>query len=105
VPRVLEQDKRLRPLMRRFDERRLKQAAFVERWAWASPGLALVLTGERLAGTDTASQVRYLREVDAFEDRWRAFLVPKVMDRRGLSPADIGGLPRAGPPPKNSPRS
>jgi len=105
VPRVLEQDKRLRPLMRRFDERRLKQAAFVERWAWASPGLALVLTGERLAGTDTASHVRYLREVDAFEDRWRAFLVPKVMDRRGLSPADIGGLPRAGPPPKNSPRS
>ncbi len=105
LPRVLEQDKRLRPLMRRFDESRLKQAAFVERWAWTSPGLGLALAGERLAGTDTASHVRYLREVEAFEDRWRAFLVPRVMDRRGLRAQDIGGLPHAGPPPKNSPPS
>ncbi|MDH0867923.1 DUF3526 domain-containing protein [Mitsuaria sp. GD03876] len=97
VPRVLEQDRRLRPLMRRFEDSRLRQAAFVERWSWLSPGLALVLTGERLAGTDTASHVEYLRDVEAFEDRWRAFLVPRVMDRRGLSAAEMAALPRFEP--------
>lgn len=85
VPRVLAQDQVLRPLMREFDEARLRQAAFMERWSWLSPGLALTLTGQRLAGTDAASHVRYLREVDAFEDRWREALVPRVIDRRGLS--------------------
>lgn len=100
VPRVLAQDRDLRPLMRRFEDARLRQAELVERWAWLSPGLSLSLTGQRLAGTDTASHVRYLREVDAFEDRWRAFLVPRVMDRRGISAAalaELAALPRFGP--------
>ena len=93
VPRVLAQDRVLRPLMRRFDDARLRQAARVERWSWLSPGLALTLTGERLAGTDAASHVRYLREVDAFEDRWRETLIPRVMDRRGISAEALAALP------------
>lgn len=93
VPRVLSQDRVLRPLMRRFDDARLRQAAWVERWSWLSPGLALTLTGERLAGTDAASHVRYLREVDAFEDRWRDALIPRVMDRRGISAEALAALP------------
>lgn len=94
VPRVLAQDQVLRPLMREFDEARLRQAAFMERWSWLSPGLALTLTGQRLAGTDAASHVRYLREVDAFEDRWREALVPHVMDRRGINTEALASLPR-----------
>ncbi|ANH67633.1 DUF3526 domain-containing protein [Mitsuaria sp. 7] len=94
VPRVLAQDRVLRPLMRRFDDARLRQAAWVERWSWLSPGLALTLTSERLAGTDAASHVRYLRKVDAFEDRWRDALIPQVMDRRGISAEDLAALPR-----------
>ncbi|WP_431262327.1 DUF3526 domain-containing protein [Roseateles chitinivorans] len=93
VPRVLDQDRALRPLMRRFDDARLRQAAWVGRWSWLSPGLALTLTGERLAGTGAASHVRYLREVEAFEDRWREALVPPVMDRRGISAEALTGLP------------
>ncbi|OWQ48262.1 hypothetical protein CDL60_06710 [Roseateles noduli] len=93
VPRVLAQDRVLRPLMRRFDDARLRQAAWIERWSWLSPGLALTLRGERLAGTDVASHVRYLREVDAFEDRWRDALVPPVMDRRGISAEALAALP------------
>lgn len=94
VVRVLDQEQRLRPLLRRFDDSRARQAALVERWAWLSPGLALVLHGERLAGTDTASHLRYLREVAAFEDRWRNFLVPHVMDGAGLTAPQLAGLPK-----------
>lgn len=93
VARALAQDEALRPLMRRFDAQRLRQATLVERWSWLSPGLRLVLEGERLAGTDVASHVRYLREVDAFEQRWRDALVPRVMDRRGLDAAALEALP------------
>ncbi|OWQ85654.1 hypothetical protein CDN99_21455 [Roseateles aquatilis] len=94
VPRVLAQDDRLRPLMRRFDDSRQRQAASMARWAWLSPGLKLVLVGERLAGTDTARHVAYLREVDAFEDRWRDLLVPRVMDGRGADAQALAALPR-----------
>ncbi|WP_431261454.1 DUF3526 domain-containing protein [Roseateles chitinivorans] len=71
----------------------MRQAAWVGRWSWLSPGLALTLTGERLAGTDAASHVRYLREVEVFEDRWRDVLVPPVMDRRGIGVEALTGLP------------
>jgi ABC-2 type transport system permease protein len=94
VVRVLDQEQRLRPLLHRFDDSRARQAAFVERWAWLSPGLALVLHGERLAGVDTASHLRYLREVEAFENRWRDFLVPHVMNRSGITAEQLTGLPR-----------
>lgn len=94
VVRVIDQEQRLRPQMRRFDDSRARQAAFVERWAWLSPGLALVLHGEHLAGTDTASHLRYLREVEVFEDRWRDFFAPHVMDLRGITAQRLQALPQ-----------
>lgn len=93
VPRVLEQDRLLAPTMRRFDERRLRQGELVERWAWLSPGLALALMGERRAGTDVESHVRYVREVDAFEQAWRAAIVPSVMGRVRIEPEMVRELP------------
>ncbi len=98
IPRVLAQEQALRPLMHRFDDARARQAAVVQRWAWLSPGLALVLHGDRLAGTDTASHLRYLRDVEAFESRWREFLAPHVMDLQGIPAQRLQALPRFGPP-------
>jgi ABC-2 type transport system permease protein len=97
LPRVLDQDLALEPWAVEFSEARLDQARCVARWSWLSPGLALVLLGERLAGTDVASHVRYLQHVDAFEQRWRDFLIPRVMDREGLRPQQLEQLPRFAP--------
>jgi ABC-2 type transport system permease protein len=96
VVRVLDQEEKLRPLLQRFHASRARQAALVHRWAWLSPGLALVLHGERLAGTDTHSHLRYLREVEVFEQRWREALAPHVMSREGITPAALQALPRFG---------
>lgn len=57
----------------------------------------LVLIGEALARADVHSHVRYLAQVEAFEQRWRDFLLPAVMARQGLSAAQLAALPRPGP--------
>lgn len=92
--RALDQSRSLQPVLRAFSESRNRQAAFVARWSWTSPGLALVLWGERLAGTDAGSHERYLQSVDAFEQRWRDFLVPQVMSLEGISAGLVAQLPR-----------
>ncbi|MNR60753.1 hypothetical protein D3C85_1823170 [compost metagenome] len=56
-----------------------------------------MLWGEKAAGTDVHSHVRYLQQVEAFEQRWRDFLVPAVMGRQGLSAAQLEALPRFAP--------
>ncbi|KQM78939.1 DUF3526 domain-containing protein [Xylophilus sp. Leaf220] len=96
VPRVLAQDRELQPLAQDFQERRSAQAVFVGRWSWSSPGLALVLFGQRLAGTDAARHAHYLERVDAFEADWREFLVPRVMDLQGMGAGQVEALPRFG---------
>lgn len=93
LPRVLEQDRALRATAAAFRRARLEQAATVQRFAWISPGLALVLCGDRLAGTDAASHDRYLGEVEAFEARWRDHLVPPVMDLQGIGEPQLRALP------------
>ena len=87
--RYLEQDRLGLDAQRRFDAVRAAQAAVAERLAGLTPGPALVLVADRLAGVDAASQYRYLRAVDAFEAEWRRALAPAVMSYRGLREEDV----------------
>lgn len=92
--------------------RRRTRRFSLQAWPWAysasrscrygsRPGLALVLVlvlyGEALAGTDVHSHLRYLDQVAAYEQRWRDFLVPRVMDRQGLSARQLKEPPRFAP--------
>lgn len=92
-PRFLAQDARVRPLMHTFVEQQARQLRFAEHWAWMSPALALTIVGDRLAGIDAERYAAYFAAVNRFEDRWRAFLVPRVMTYRGLARADVDSLP------------
>jgi ABC-2 type transport system permease protein len=83
-------------MARRFAESRARQAAFVTHWSWLSPGLALVLWGQRQAGTDAASHAAYLYTVDRFEARWRNFFVPLVMSQQGLTCEDARKMDEIG---------
>jgi ABC-2 type transport system permease protein len=91
------QDSVIVPLMAEFERKRAHQASVVERFAWLSPGLAVVMTGDRLAGADAQWYARYAEAVDRFEVRWRAFFVPRIMNYRGLSSADLENLPKLQP--------
>ena len=97
IPRFLEQDGEMVPLMTGFDHARSRRMEAIEPATWLSPGLALVLAGDRLAGADAAHHARYVEEVDRFEERWRDLLVPAVMSYRGLTGTDVDLLPEFDP--------
>ena len=97
VPRFLAQDKVVRPLMRAFDDSRARQAETMEGGSFLSPGLALVMGADRLAGIDAPRYLRYVDAVNRHEDAWRAFLVPRIMGYRGLGVDDVARLPRFDP--------
>ena len=94
MPRYERQDSVNVPLMAEFDRKRAQQTSIIERFAWLSPGLGIVMTGDRLAGADAQSYARYAEAVDRFEVHWRAFFVPRVMSYRGLSVAELADLPK-----------
>jgi len=94
MPRFEEQEKRIRPVMRRFDQARAAQDDFLRRHAWLSPSLSMVLVAESLAGIDAERYRRYADAVDGFEDAWRAFVTPAIMSYRGLDRLRMKALPR-----------
>jgi ABC-2 type transport system permease protein len=93
LPANLELDSQVRPLMYRFDEIRKAHFEFMERWSALSPGLAAVLTADRLAGIDAPRYAEYIQAANQFEDRWRAFFVPGIMGRQEMSAADYQRRP------------
>jgi ABC-2 type transport system permease protein len=99
LPANLELDSKVRPLMYRFDEVRKAHFEFMERWSALSPGLSSVLTADRLAGIDAPRYAGYIDAANQFEDRWRAFFVPKIIAKQTMLPTDYEYLPEAKPLP------
>jgi ABC-2 type transport system permease protein len=93
LPRYLAQDREVRPLMAAFDETRARRFVLLERWSWLSPGLALAMTADRLAGIDAPRHARHVNAVNSYEDAWRAYFVPRIMSYRGLTAEDCDKLP------------
>ncbi|MCV0440504.1 MAG: DUF3526 domain-containing protein [Hydrogenophaga sp.] len=94
LPRYLQQDLEIRPLMEDFDRARARRFVALERWAWSSPSLALVMVADRLAGIDAPRYLRHVQRVNDYEDAWRDFFVPRIMSYRGLTADDFDHLPR-----------
>ncbi|RST50400.1 DUF3526 domain-containing protein [Variovorax sp. MHTC-1] len=93
LPRYLAQDLKVRPLMAAFDETRARRFVLLERWSWLSPGLALAMTADRLAGIDAPRYARHVNAVNSYEDAWRAYFVPRIMSYRGLTAEHYDKLP------------
>lgn len=93
MPRFIEQERLSRPLVRRFDRLRAQRSREAAGWLWASPALALQSTAQDLAGFGPARLDRHFDAVDRFEDRWRAFFVPRIMAYRALTKEDLQSLP------------
>lgn len=94
VPRGLELDRKVRPLMMEFERDRVRRSKIAGTLTWLSPSLGLILVADRLAGTDAQSRLDFVERVNRFEDRWRSFFVPRIMSYRGLSEADHALVPR-----------
>ena len=93
LPRYLAQDREVRPLMAAFDQTRARRFVLLERWSWLSPGLVLAMAADRLAGIDAPRYARHVNAVNAYEDAWRAYFVPRIMSYRGLTGEQYDKLP------------
>lgn len=98
VPRYLETDRLLRPLMASFDDARARQEERLNAWAWLSPALSLLQAANALAGHTAARHLQFARELARREDAWRGLLVPAIMSYRGLSKVDPVQLKAVGEP-------
>lgn len=94
VPRYLEQDKQLRPLMAQFDHSRAKQLHAMQGWSWLSPSLAMIAAADALAGISADHYQTYIQQVNSFEDKWRDFFVPKIMGYQSLNSENYQTLPQ-----------
>lgn len=93
IPRYMEQDRLIAPLMNRFEEVRVKRMETIDSFGWLAPGLSLVLAADRLAGADAMHHDRFMKEVDRSEQAWRDYFVPKIMNYRGMQAKDADALP------------
>ena len=92
VPRYIEQDRRIVPLMRAFEARASERARRISPWLIVAPGASLVLFGDQLAGTSAEQQHTYMGAIARLEQRWRDVLYPAVMSYAGLKQGDIDEL-------------
>lgn len=97
MPRYLEQERLVRPILAAFDEARVARARRAQSWFALVPGLALTMLADDLAGASPARLAAHARAVDAFEDAWRQHLLPPIMAYRALNEHDLRTLPRFEP--------
>lgn len=97
LPRYLEQERGVRPIVGAFEQARVARSEVAGRWAFASPSLALVMAADALAGIDADRFARHMEAVDAYEDAWRAFFVPPVMRYEGLDAEAFARVPEFRP--------
>ena len=93
IPRYIKQDAVIAAQMNAIDHIRGKREAILESWAWVSPGLALVLSANKLSGGSATQHALYINDVNSFEKQWKDFLIPKIMNARGLRIEDLHTLP------------
>lgn len=94
LPRYLDQQARIQPVVSAFDRVRATRFEQAQRWAWLSPSLSLLLAADRLAGSDAPRYAGFMAQVDRFEAQWRAFFVPRIMSYRGVAPGEYRDAPR-----------
>ncbi|HVE54933.1 MAG TPA: DUF3526 domain-containing protein, partial [Ramlibacter sp.] len=97
LPRFLEQERNVRPIMAAFDEARAARFTAAGRWSFASPSLALAMVADELAGIDPGRFLSHMDAVNAYEDAWRAFFVPPVMRYSGVRADEFRRIPAFAP--------
>jgi ABC-2 type transport system permease protein len=89
---IMEAEREVQPVLRRFDEQLAKQQEQVRRWRLLSPAIMTQLALTGIADTDGDRYTRFVDATEEFRRKWRAFLSP-VYARRFTS-ADVDRIPK-----------
>jgi ABC-2 type transport system permease protein len=89
-----ENERRMLPHALAFEAALARQQAAIDRWRWVSPPLVFHDLMVDLAGTGTRRHQAFVAQARDFLGRWQAVLLPVVMRKDLLRPADYDRLPR-----------
>jgi ABC-2 type transport system permease protein len=86
-----EVGRRVRPVLDRYTRQLVAQQRIVERARFLSPAILLQDALNDVSGTGVARHREFVRQVEAYHQRWRDYFVPLVFQRARL--ADYWRLP------------
>lgn len=81
------------PLRASYDAQLTAQRAFMARLQFVSPAILTVLALTDAAGTSGVRHRAFVAQAFAFQERWRLFFAPLVLNAEPLAAADAGRVP------------
>ena len=88
-----EIERAVQPILAKFDTQLSSQEALVNRYRFLSPAILTQTALNDVAGTGIQRYRHFLTLTNQFHQTWRAWFVPKVLNRAMLTAADIDDLP------------
>lgn len=82
------------PIFERFESRRALQLEFAERLRFLSPAIVSQAAIGEIADTSTAAYDRFNAEVRTYQQQWRDYFLPRVLNDQVLTRAEMTGIPR-----------
>jgi ABC-2 type transport system permease protein len=89
-----EIDKRVGPVLDRYDAALVAQQRMVSRLRFLSPAIAMQEALNDVAGTGLARHRLFLRQAWSFAEDTKAFFLPRIFGRATLDEADYDALPQ-----------
>jgi len=89
----MEVDKKVQPILDRFDAQVEKQQSFVDGFRYLSPAILAQSAINDLAGTSLGRYKHFSRQVDGFFDEWQTYFLPKVFAKAKLNSGQVAGFP------------
>jgi ABC-2 type transport system permease protein len=75
-------ERRVRPLVQRYESQVAAQQAMIDRLQFLSPAILMQNALNDVAGTGTARHRHFMAQVDAFHATWRGHFVPLIFAKR-----------------------
>lgn len=87
-----EVERRVRPVVSRYEEQIGKQQAAIDSLSFLSPAILMQSALNDIAGTGTDRHRGYLSQVDAFHRQWREYFVSRIFAKQQI--ASLSSVPR-----------
>jgi ABC-2 type transport system permease protein len=94
VAMMEETERRVQPVLDRFDRQLTLQQNLVDRYRFLSPAILTQAALYDLAGSNTFRYKHFLELVDDFHRQWRNYFFPLMLKGVNLSESDIARMPR-----------
>ena len=87
-------DRRVLPVLARYDEQLMNQQALVNRYRFLSPAVVIQEALNDLSGTGTSRYRHFLILTDDYHQAWQAYFIPQVFQRVRFTAAAYDRAPR-----------